>query len=153
VSVKVHMGNIYGSMPAFAGSLYFVSIVQIFCSVPATAIEINGLVHDTHGDSIVIVSSSEYLPNVGDKVEVSAQISEIDDLAHIASGKVDAIQGELIFAKVDRSDALEYGLIVSITSENPRNKAEVLNAYHEKLFEDLKIPEVPDPYPPSTNAE
>lgn len=87
--------------------------------------EIKGKVANVKGDVVQVATTSEYLPNPGDRVEIVAEIPGLDDVALVASGKVIEVKADVIVVKLDRTPGeVRKNQLARITSDKPRKRGE-----------------------------
>ena len=92
--------------------------------VPLHAIELNGTVREASGDTAAIVTQSDLLPRVGDKVDIFFTIPGADDEISVGTARVTEIGAESIKVKVENATGtVAKEQLVRIHSENPTKRA------------------------------
>jgi Tol biopolymer transport system component len=86
--------------------------------------EIKGRVVEVKDDIVHLATDSEYLPAIGDPVEIYFVVPGLDDSVQVATGRVTQIDANLVRAKIDRViGTLGKNQLARITSERPQTKA------------------------------
>jgi WD40 repeat protein len=90
---------------------------------PVRAAEIKGKVAEVKELTVKIVSDSDLVPKVGDKVEIVFVIPGIDDVAHVAEAKVTEIGDDFILAKIEsRKGKVAKNQTAKIFSDSPQKR-------------------------------
>ena len=110
----------------------YVPVVVLLCLARgAWAAEIKGKVVDAKEATATIESPSEYVPSVGDPVEIYFEIPGLDEKAAVASGKVREVNGNSIIVVIEKKHAkVVAGQLASIQSASPRKKSVVVPGPH-----------------------
>jgi FG-GAP repeat len=95
-------------------------LATVFASGRSLGAEIKGKVIEVKDVTVKITTDSELIPSVGDQLEIVFAIPGVDDVAHVAEGKVTEIGGDFILAKIERAKGkVAKNQIVRIISNNP----------------------------------
>jgi len=99
------------------------SLLGCWLVTEAQAGDIEGTVTEVESDTVQITTQSEMLPNVGDPVTVFFKIPGTDDEILVGSGRITAIRGDVISAKLEKAMGKpQKDQLVRITSEKPQSK-------------------------------
>ncbi len=92
----------------------------------SSAIEIKGSVRDATGGGASIVTISDLLPNIGDKVEIFFKIPGGEDEITVGSGRVSGIAADSIQVKIENATGtVTKDQLARIISENPTKRPPV----------------------------
>ena len=87
------------------------------------AVEIRGTVRDAAGGAASIVTASELVPNVGDKVEIFFKIPGGEDEISVGSGRVSGLAADSIQVKIENATGtVTKDQLARIISENPTKR-------------------------------
>jgi len=90
----------------------------------ASAVEIKGKVIEATETAVKVVPDSEYLPDIGDKVEIYFEIPGLDEKATVAVGKVSEVSDELIIVKIDKANTkVTKDQLATISTRSLRKRA------------------------------
>jgi hypothetical protein len=89
----------------------------------ARGIEINGTVREASGNSAKIALNSEFVPTVGDSVEIYFKIPGVEAEVSVAKGKVAEITGDTVSVKIENATGtVAKDQLAKIISEKPAKK-------------------------------
>ena len=102
----------------------------LFCSCANVgAVEIKGTVRSATAENASIATEGEFLPSVGDPVEVYFKLPGADTEISVGSGKVTAVRGDSIEAKIDKATGtVSKNQLARITSEKPQKRSAITAA-------------------------
>jgi WD40 repeat protein len=103
------------------------SVVILLCFLASTAAsdELKGKVTAANGTLIEVATDSEYLPNVGDKVEIFIELKAIQSTALVTTGSVTGVNGESIVVQIDNPMAsVVVGQLARIDAPQPVKKGD-----------------------------
>jgi hypothetical protein len=105
---------------------YFLTVFFLFFSSAAFCEEIKGKVEEVSGMSVKIRVQSEYVPNLGDKVQVSDNVPGIGEVAIDGSWRVSSIEWDLVSAEPEGSPSGKplFGYSATIFSSHPQKISE-----------------------------
>jgi hypothetical protein len=79
----------------------FFGLGLLLAASEARAVEIEGTVREASGGTATVVTQSELLPNVGDKVDIFFKIPGTNDEVSVGTGSVAAVSQEAIQVKIN----------------------------------------------------
>lgn len=104
------------------------SIALFCCRTDVDAVEIKGTVRSATAADATIAAEGEFIPNVGDPVQVFFKLSGTDSEISVGTGKVSAVKADFIEAKIDKATgSVGKDQLVRITSQNPQNRSVVVS--------------------------
>jgi hypothetical protein len=87
------------------------------------AAEIKGKVTAIQDGAVLIRTESDLVPNPGDKAEIYFEIPRMEDIAHVASGRVTGVAADVIRIKIDQASAkVTSGQLARVSSDHPRRR-------------------------------
>jgi hypothetical protein len=101
----------------------YTATVLVFLTMPALSAEINGTVREASGNTATIITESDLVPNVGDKVEIFFKMSGTDIDISVATGRVTKIGVDSIEAEVEQATGeVARDQLVRIHSDTPAQR-------------------------------
>jgi len=93
----------------------------------AIGAEIKGKVAEATEKTVRIVTDSDLLPNIGDKVEIYFEIPGLDDAVQVGTGLVTAVDANSITATIGETKTqLTRNQLARVTSASPRKRSELV---------------------------
>lgn len=102
----------------------FFGLALWLAATAALAVDIEGTVRDASGGIATIVTQSELLPNVGDKVDIFFKIPGTNDEVSVGTGSVSAIGQDAIQVKIEQATGeVSRDHLVRMHSDKPIKRA------------------------------
>lgn len=99
-------------------------LALLLAAAEAQAVDIDGSVRNASGGTATVVSPSELVPRVGDKVEIFFKIPGTSDEISIATGRVTAVGADSIEVAIDKATGrIVGGQLARIHSDHPKKRA------------------------------
>jgi hypothetical protein len=99
-------------------------LALLLAAAEAQAVDIDGSVRNASGGTATVVSPSELVPRVGDKVEIFFKIPGTSDEISIATGRVTAVGADSIEVAIDKATGrIVGGQLARIHSDHPTKRA------------------------------
>jgi hypothetical protein len=93
-------------------------------ATPAIAVEINGTVREASGNTATIVTESNLVPAVGDKVEVFFKMAGADIDISVGTGRVTEVSADSIKVSIEQTTGeVTRDQLVRIHSDDPTTRA------------------------------
>jgi Skp family chaperone for outer membrane proteins len=110
-------------------SVIMAGIALCCSSMTVDAIEIKGNVRSATAENATIATEGELVPNIGDPVEVYFKLPGSDAEISVGSGKVTAVRGDSIEAKIDKATGtVSKDQLARITSGKPQKRGVISGA-------------------------
>ena len=99
----------------------------LFCGCPKVdAVEIRGTVRSATTGSATIATEGESVPNIGDPVEIFFKLPGTDTEISVGRGKVSAVRGDVIEAKIDQANGtVTKDQLARISSQSPQKRSAI----------------------------
>lgn len=96
----------------------------LFAAIDALAVDIEGTVRDARGGTATVVTQSDLLPNVGDKVDIFFKIPGTNDEVSVATGSVTGVSQDAIQVKIEKATGeVSKDHLARIHSDKPTKRA------------------------------
>lgn len=103
-------------------ALIITSVMLLFVA-PAMPVEIDGTVRDARGETATIVTESNLVPNVGDKIEIFFNMPGTDIEVSVGAGRVSEVAADSINAQIEQATGeIARDQLVRIFSDNPTQR-------------------------------